>query len=77
MDAGNQKTLTDKGSGDAYVVKIAKSGVTSWATSAGSSGATERAMSIAETSSGDIIVGGLDLNVLQISEFIPHLAMVV
>ena len=59
LNAGNQKTLTDKGSGDAYVVKIAKSGVTSWATSAGSSSATERAMSIAETSSGDIIVGGL------------------
>ncbi len=59
LNAGNQKTLSDKGSGDAYVVKIAKSGITSWATSAGSSSATERAMSIAETSSGNFIVGGL------------------
>ena len=59
MDAGNQNTLSDKGSGDAYIVKVLKSGSTSWATSAGSSSATERASSIAQTSTGDFIVGGL------------------
>ena len=59
LNAGNQKTLSDKGSGDAYIVKISKTGTTAWATSAGSNSATERAYSIAETSSGDFIVGGL------------------
>ena len=37
MDAGNQNTLTDKGNGDAYVVKVANNGQTDWAVSAGSS----------------------------------------
>ena len=44
MDAGNQKTLTGKGSGDAYVVKVANNGQTDWAVSAGSSSATEGRM---------------------------------
>ena len=59
LDAGNQNTLTDKGQGDGYVVKILKSGVTSWATSFGSSTGTQRVSSIAETSSGNFIAGGL------------------
>lgn len=59
LDAGNQNTLTDKGQGDAYVVKILKSGTSSWATSAGSSTGTQRVYSIAETSSGDFIAGGM------------------
>ena len=48
MDAGNQNILSDKGNGDAYIVKVLKSGTTSWATSAGGSSATERASSIAQ-----------------------------
>jgi len=59
LDAGGQNTLSDKGNGDVYVVKILKSGSTDWAVSAGSSSATERGYAIAETSTGDIIVGGL------------------
>ena len=59
MNAGNQNTLTDRGNGDAYVVKVLKSGITDWATSAGSSANTERAYSIAETPNGDIIAGGM------------------
>ena len=59
LDAGNQNTLTDKGQGDAYVVKILKSGTSSWATSAGSSTGTQRVYSIAETPSGDFIAGGM------------------
>jgi hypothetical protein len=59
MNAGNQNTLSDKGQGDAYVVKILKSGTTSWATSAGSSSGTQRVYSIAEAPSGDIIAGGM------------------
>ena len=59
MDAGNQKTLTDKGSGDAYVVKVANNGQTDWAVSAGSSSATERAYAVEVTSTGDVMVGGL------------------
>jgi len=59
LDAGNQNTLTDKGNGDAFVVKILKSGTTSWATSAGGSTYAERVYSIAETSTGDFIAGGM------------------
>ena len=59
MNAGNQNTLTDRGNGDAYVVKVLKSGITDWATSAGSSANTERAYSIAETPNGDLIAGGM------------------
>ena len=59
MDAGNQKTLTGKGSGDAYVVKVANNGQTDWAVSAGSSSATERAYAVEVTSTGDVMVGGL------------------
>ena len=59
MNAGNQNTLSDKGQGDAYVVKILKSGTTSWATTAGSSSGTQRVYSIAEAPSGDLIAGGM------------------
>ena len=59
MDAGNQNTLTDKGNGDAYVVKVANNGQTDWAVSAGSSASTERACAVEVTSNGDIMVGGL------------------
>ena len=59
MDAGNQNTLSGKGSGDAYVVKVANNGQTDWAVSAGSSSATERAYAVDVTSNGDIMVGGM------------------
>ena len=59
LNAGNQNTLTDKGQGDGYVVKILKSGASSWATSAGSSTGTQRVYSIAETTAGDFIAGGM------------------
>jgi len=59
LDAGNQNTLSDKGNGDGYVVKILKSGASSWATSAGGSSALERVYSIAETANGDFIAGGM------------------
>ena len=59
MDAGNQNTLTDKGNGDAYVVKVSNNGQTDWAVSAGSSSSTERAYAVAAKSNGDIMVGGL------------------
>ena len=62
--------LSGRGNGDAYVVKVLKSGSTSWAASAGSSGATEKAMSIAQTSTGDFIVGGL----ISTSNFGIHVA---
>ena len=47
------KTLTDKGNGDAYVVKVANNGQTDWAVSAGSSASTERAYAVEVTSNGD------------------------
>ncbi|MBT4065912.1 MAG: hypothetical protein HOE76_01665 [Euryarchaeota archaeon] len=59
LDAGNQNTLSDKGNGDGYVVKLLKSGASSWATSAGGSSSLERVYSIAETSNGDFIAGGM------------------
>lgn len=58
LNAGNQNTLSDNGNGDGYVVKILKSGTTSWATSVGGSSATEIVSSIAETPNGDFIAGG-------------------
>ena len=59
MDAGNQNILSDKGSGDAYVIKVSNSGQTDWAVSAGSSSSTERAYAVEANSNGDIMVGGL------------------
>ena len=58
MNAGNNNALSDKGNGDAYVVKIANNGQTDWAASASSS-ATERAYAIEVKSNGEIMVGGL------------------
>ena len=59
INAGGQNTLSDKGNGDAYVVKILKTGATDWLVSAGSSGGLERGYSVAESSTGDILVGGI------------------
>ena len=59
LDAGNQNTVTDQGNGDAFIVKIANNGATSWITSAGSSGNLEWASSIAEDQNGDFAVGGV------------------
>ena len=59
LNAGNNNALSDKGNGDAYVVKIANNGQTDWAASAGSSSATERAYAIEVKSNGEIMVGGL------------------
>ena len=59
MDAGNQNILSDKGSGDAYVVKVSNSGQTDWAVSAGSSSSTERAYAVEVDSNGEIMVGGM------------------
>ena len=59
LNAGGQNTLSDKGNGDAYVAKILKTGSTDWVVSAGSSSALERAYSVAESSTGSIVVGGM------------------
>ena len=58
LDAGNQNVLSDKGSGDAYVVKVSNSGQTVWAASAGGSSSTERAYAVEVNSNGDVMVGG-------------------
>jgi hypothetical protein len=65
LNAGNQNTLSDNGNGDGYVVKILKSGTTSWATSFGGSSNTERVYSIAETPNGDFIAGGVFSNTVN------------
>ena len=59
LDAGNQNTLTDKGQGDGFVVKILKSGSSAWATSAGASSGTQWIYAVEETSNGDLIAGGM------------------
>ena len=59
LDAGNQKTVTDQGNGDAFVVKIANSGTADWITSAGSSSNLDWASSISEDPNGDYAVGGV------------------